>query len=274
MSIELAFDRLDGARGERTIAFLHGILGRGNNLRTIAKRFIQVRPEWTALLVDLRGHGRSPKGTAHPSLEAAAQDIVQLGMRAVPPLGAIVGHSFGGKVALEAARAGVMPSLNHVVVIDSSPSVREPLSGGDSALTIIETIESLPRTFPSNSDFVKALTHAGHKRDAAYWLAQSVEREGDHVRFTLDLEEVRALSLDYYACDLWPVVESPPGKLCIHLVIADRSSEYSPSDRERAAQIAAAKAQVSVDTLPAGHLVHVDAADGLLRTLIDRLSQE
>jgi len=60
MSIELAFDRIDGPRSERTIAFLHGILGRGGNLRTIAKRFVEARPQWTAWLVDMRGHGRSP----------------------------------------------------------------------------------------------------------------------------------------------------------------------------------------------------------------------
>jgi pimeloyl-ACP methyl ester carboxylesterase len=206
-------------------------------------------------------------------LEAAAQDVVQLGTRAVPPLGAIVGHSFGGKVALEAAWAGDLLSLEHVVVIDSSPGLREPLRGGDSALTIIETIESLPKTFPSNSDFVRALIGAGHKRDAAYWLAQSVDKEGDQVRFILDLDEVRALSLDYYARDLWPVVERPTGNVRIHLVIADRSSEYSPSERDRAAQIAASNEQVTVDILPAGHLVHVDDDDGLLRTLIDRIGE-
>src|SRR2546426_12026329 len=115
MTIDLAFDQLDGARPERAIAFLHGILGRGNNLRTIARRFVEERPGWTALLVDLRGHGSSPKGTAGPSLEAAARDVVKLAARGAQPPGAIVGHSFGGKIALEAARIGSMSSLEHVV---------------------------------------------------------------------------------------------------------------------------------------------------------------
>jgi len=65
--VRLAFDRVDGARPESAIAFMHGILGRGINLRTIAKRFVEARPGWTAWLVDLRGHGRSPKGTPKPS---------------------------------------------------------------------------------------------------------------------------------------------------------------------------------------------------------------
>src|SRR6185295_11256364 len=129
-NVDLAFDRIDGARPKRVIVFLHGILGRGNNLRTIARRFVELRPEWSAWLVDLRGHGRSPKGTPEPSLEAAARDVVEL----APSVRAIVGHSFGGKIALEAARIGEIASLEHVVVIDSAPGAREPVRGGDSPL--------------------------------------------------------------------------------------------------------------------------------------------
>src|SRR5262249_61997796 len=95
MSIELAFDRIDGPRSERTIAFLHGILGRGGNLRTLARRFVEARPQWTAWLVDMRGHGRSPKGTPNSSLEAAARDLVNMAARATPPPQSIVGHRFG-----------------------------------------------------------------------------------------------------------------------------------------------------------------------------------
>jgi pimeloyl-ACP methyl ester carboxylesterase len=273
MSIELAFDRIDGPRSERTIAFLHGILGRGSNLRTIAKRFVEARPHWTAWLVDMRGHGRSTKGTPGPSLEAAARDFVNMSARATPPLHAIVGHSFGGKVALEAARIGAMASLEHVVVIDSFPGTREPLGADDSALAVIEKIKALPGTLASKSDFVDALVAGGITRSVAQWLAQSVEIEGDRVRFVLDLEEIRALLLDYFARDLWPVVESPPGVASVHLVIGDRSDAYSPADRERAARIAASTERVTVDILHAGHWVHVDDPDGMLRILLDRVSR-
>jgi len=272
MSIELAFDRIDGPRSERTIVFLHGILGRGGNLRTIAKRFVEARPQWTAWLVDMRGHGRSPKGTPSPSLEAAARDVVNMLSRATPPVHAIVGHSFGGKVALEAARIGAIASLEHVVVIDSAPGTREPLRGDDSALAVIEKIKALPSALASKSDFVDALVAGGMKRSVAQWLAQSVEMEGDYVRFIPDLGEIRALILDYFARDLWPVVERPPGVTNVHLVIGDRSDAYSSADRERVARIAASTERVTVDVLQAGHWVHVDDPDGMLRILLDRVS--
>jgi pimeloyl-ACP methyl ester carboxylesterase len=271
MSVDLAFDRIAGARADRTVAFLHGILGRGNNLRTVARRFVEARPEWTALLVDLRGHGQSPKGSSAPSLEAAARDVAKLAARAEQPIRALVGHSFGGKVALEAARSGEVPSLEHVVVIDSAPGTREPIRGDDSALDVIDMLESLPLAFASKSDFIEAVVAKGRMREFAQWLAQSVERENDQVRFSLDLAEIRSLILDYFARDLWPVVEEPPGAISVHLVIGDRSDSYSAADRARAARIAASNPRVSVDVLPAGHWVHVDDADGLLSVLIQRL---
>ncbi|HYR91865.1 MAG TPA: alpha/beta hydrolase [Terriglobia bacterium] len=266
--VELAFDEVAGARPRQAIAFLHGILGRGKNLQTLAKRFVEARPDWTAWLVDLRGHGRSPKGTAAPSLEAAARDVVHLAARAVQPLRAIAGHSFGGKVALEAARIGATASLEHVIVIDCVPGSRDPVRGGDSALAVIDAIRSLPRTFASRSDFIDALVATGKTRALAEWLAGSLEREGDRLRFILDLDEIQALILDYFARDLWPVVEHPPGAARIHLVIGDRSDSYSPADRERAARIAKSTERVTVDVLPAGHWVHIDDPDGLLRKLV------
>src|SRR5438045_3529156 len=128
--MQLAFERIDGARPERTIVFLHGMLGRGRNLQTVARRFVQDHPGWTALLVDLRGHGQSPKGTPGASLEAAARDVIELAAGNQPPVTAIAGHSFGGKVALEAARLGELAALNHVVVIDSTPGSRELSQSG------------------------------------------------------------------------------------------------------------------------------------------------
>jgi esterase len=271
MSVELAFERIEGAQSERAIIFLHGILGRGTNLRTIAKRFVEARPEWSGYLLDLRGHGRSPKATPGASLEAAARDVVDLAVRAAQPVTAIVGHSFGGKVALEAARLDAISSLAHVGVIDSSPGSKSPFRGDDSALDVIDTLESLPRTFASKSGFVEALIAKGKSRELAQWLAGSIEREDDHARLVFDLSEIRALVLDYFKRDLWPVVERPPGTVRVHLVIGDRSTSYSPADRRRALELAASNERVTVDVLPAGHWVHVDDPDGLLNTLLHSL---
>jgi len=269
MAIELAVERISGQRPSRAIAFLPGILGRGINLRTVARQFLDMRSAWSAWLVDLRGHGRSRKGTPDPSLESAARDVVALASRETVPLHAIFGHSFGGKVALECARIGGIAPLQHVVVVDSMPGARKPVRTGDSALAVIDAIESLPAVFPSITDFTRALEGVGFRHELAQWLSGNLDREGNQVRFSLDLQEIRALILDYFVRDLWPVVEHPPAATRVHLVIGDRSDSYSADDRDRAIRIAAASNErVTVDVLPSGHWVHVDDPGGLLRSLL------
>ena len=265
--MKLAFERIEGVEPAWAIAFLHGILGQGSNLQTLARRFVGQHPTWTAWLVDLRGHGNSSKGTPGASLEAVARDIVALAANNTLPVAAIAGHSFGGKVALEVARLEEIPSLSDVVVIDSTPGAREPLRGADSALGIIATLESLPDTFASITEFVAELERSGLSRQVAQWLAGSLERNGNRLRFGLDLNEIRTLLLDYFVRDLWPVVENPPGKTRLQLVIGDRSDSYSPADRERALRIASSNPRVTVDVLPAGHWVHMDNLEGLLRVM-------
>jgi len=264
----LFYEQIDGPRPERAVGFLHGILGRGLNMRTLARSFIEARPTSSAWLMDLRGHGRSPKGLPDPTLEATAEDVIDVAKHEALPMSAVVGHSFGGKVALEVARLGELRALEHVVVIDSVPGLRPPIVGGDSALGVIDTIESLPRAFASKLDFVRAVVTAGQPRAIADWLAGSVERHGDEVRFGLDLEEIRALLRDYFSRDLWPVVEHPPAGMHVHLMIADHSTSYSAADRERALKIAALNPQVTVDILPGGHWLHVDNPDGVLQTIL------
>jgi len=269
--MDLAIETVAGAQANRSIAFLHGILGSGRNLQTLAKQFVRAHPQYSAWLVDLRGHGRSAKGTGNPTLKAVAEDIVELAAKNLPPLHALAGHSFGGKVALEVARLNCIPALRNIVVIDSMPGVREPMRGGDSALDIIDLLKALPQSFSSIAEFVGTLQNAGLTRPVAQWLAGSLERQGDRVRFGLDLNEISALILDYLAEDLWPVVENPPDHLRIHLVVGDRSGSYSTSDLDRAKRIAATNKQITVRVLPAGHWVHVDDPQGLLgvMSLID-----
>lgn len=283
LPVKLAFEHI-ASRGHATqrIVFLHGMLGRGNNLRTVARRFLEQRPTWDAWLVDLRGHGASPKGSPQPSLTAAATDVVALCAGSMP-VRAIVGHSFGGKVALEAARqvyaqgfdteapeSRPLSSLTHIVTLDSNPGVRtkEQVLGPDSAVAVIELLRALPTTHASRAAFIDAVEKRGQNRMLSQWLAQSTEplAQGG-IRFALDLDELYALLLSYFGEDLWPLLEQPPSSLRIHLIIGDRSSSYSSADRARAQALALRNTQVTCDVLPTDHWVHAEDPDGLLQRL-------
>lgn len=278
-SVELAFEHLPSqASGavERRVLFLHGILGSGANLRTIARRFLSARPRWDAWLIDLRGHGESPKSTPNPSLAAASADVCALVARATSavPVGAVVGHSFGGKVALELLRNGTALAPHaHVVTLDSNPGMREAPRHGDSALAVIELLDSLPKTFASRAAFIDAVIAHGMSRGLAQWLGMSVATNpsGD-VRFGLDLAELRGLLHSYFAADLWPVIESPPDAVNVHLVIGAKSDSYSQDDRTRARTIATTQPRTTVDLLTTGHWVHAEDPDGVVRLLLDRIS--
>src|SRR5262245_3630298 len=106
----------------RFLLFLHGILGSGANWRTFARQVVAARPEWGALLVDLRLHGESVGFPPPHTVEAAAHDIVEA-LPAVLPAGAtaagVVGHSFGGKVGIVLAGelAEAASPLRHLVVV-------------------------------------------------------------------------------------------------------------------------------------------------------------
>ncbi len=270
------------ADAARRVLFLHGILGSGANLRSIARRFVASHPRWDAWLVDLRGHGKSPKGTRNSSLEMAAADVRNLARHSLP-IGAIIGHSFGGKVALlvlQQSRALTAPkddatalaSLTHVVTLDSNPGARPPVDEEGSALWVLKRLASLPETMASRTEFVKAAIAAGLSPPMAQWLAMSTEPTAEgRVRFALDREEMYALLSSYFATDLWPIVESPPNGVFIHVVIGEKSTSYTPADRARVRNIAAHNACVSVDVLATDHFVHTEDPNGVLSVLETRI---
>jgi pimeloyl-ACP methyl ester carboxylesterase len=131
-----------GARPTRSLILLHGILGSGQNLRTLARRFVEAHPEWTGVLVDLRRHGRSLETSGDDSLQGAADDVDALARTLALPPDGVVGHSFGGKVALAWLGTG-RSSLKHVVVIDSNPGPRPDARGSEGTLAVVDDLASL-----------------------------------------------------------------------------------------------------------------------------------
>ena len=116
------FSRTVGAGGPRVV-LLHGLLGQGRNLATVAAGIAARGYEVTSL--DLPDHGRSPwtDRLDYPSLAGAvARELDEL----APVV--LLGHSLGGKTAMQVAlrRPELLAGL---VVVDIAP-VEYPLQGG------------------------------------------------------------------------------------------------------------------------------------------------
>jgi len=256
------------AAPERYMLFCHGILGTRANWQSIGRRFVEARPSWGAVLVDLREHGDSLGLSGPHTLRAAASDLADLERSLSAPTEGALGHSFGGKVVLEwmRSRAG---RPTEAWIIDSSPSPSAANRDSTATATVIRTLEALPRTWPSRDAFVAALIEAGQPPPIAKWLAMNLRRtDGGGHTFGPNLAVIRELIEDYARTDCWDMVEAPPARCTLDLVIGGRSDVFSAADRDRAERIAAQNSRVSVHVIEeAGHWVHVDSADALLRLL-------
>jgi pimeloyl-ACP methyl ester carboxylesterase len=248
----------------RFMLFLHGILGSGPNWRTFAKQIVAARPEWGAVLVDLRLHGESQEGFAPPhTLAAAGRDVEELITSLEGPVRGVLGHSFGGKVALELARQRE-GDLDQLFVIDSTPSARPDAKGSESTQHIVDLLTELPTEFPDRPAFTAWMEKQGVSRPTAMWLAMNVRPLPNTTRFTfrIDIAGIRELLADYFAVDLWGVLEDPPGAGTMesHLIVGGKSGIVDAADRARVSHCP----KTTLDVIPeADHWVHVDAPDEL-----------
>jgi pimeloyl-ACP methyl ester carboxylesterase len=273
-----------GASPRAWILMTHGIYGSGGNWRSVARKLVERAPGWGAVLVDLRGHGRSETGDPPHTVDACAADLHALD-QVLAESGRLVkialGHSFGGKVvlALRAQTAhgpGSTTSpmdLLQTWVLDASPTAApEKLIAPDNTVRqVLELLERLPRRFARREDFVDAVVAAGHASALAQWLAMNLEARGDGFELRLDLAMMRALLTDYYAQDLWRAVEDPamPGEL--HVVVAGRANTISHADRERLVAHQHKTGLTSVHWIDASHWLHIDAPDAIVEMLAGAL---
>jgi len=257
-----------GDHPERTIVFLHGILGSGDNWLGFARRLVAARPGWRAILIDLRLHGRSGAGDRPHTVEAAALDVVAaLAAAGIAPR-AMSGHSFGSKVAYRAAELLPVPPRT-VWLLDADPGARPPEAGKSLVLRVIDALRGLPRTYARREEFTGALAELGFSASLAGWLGKNLVREGESLRLPLDLDAIEEVLADFHALDLWPRLAAAP--FALHAVIGGRSDVLAPSSRDRLAGAAAA-GSLRLHELPdAGHWLHIDAPKALLERIAAEL---
>src|SRR5690606_34046902 len=103
------------------LIILHGLFGMGDNWRTFAR---EAEAHYTAYLVDLRNHGRSPH-SPDISFDLMAEDVRELMAQLGLTSATVLGHSMGGKVAMTLALAH--PTLvEKLVVVDIAPRAYQP----------------------------------------------------------------------------------------------------------------------------------------------------
>jgi esterase len=250
---------------DHALVMLHGIYGRGRNWQAIAKGVVAARPEYGCWLVDLPYHGASPPGSHGDSVSGLAQDVREwLDAEGVTP-NAILGHSYGGKVAL--AMAAQWPGARlQVWVIDSTPEMKPP-SG--SAWGMLEIIRGLPPRFDTREQAVRALVERGYALGVGQWMATNLVREGRGFVWALDFDAMERLLRDFFVTDLWSVLESPAPEHDIHILKASESSAIS--DAAVARIDAASGPQVHLHHRQGGHWIHAESPAVITELLVAAL---
>lgn len=256
-----------GSPTGRQALVLHGILGTKTNWRTVIRKVAERVPQWSFVLPDLRNHGDAQGLPGPHTLDAAARDLDALGA-----FDAVIGHSYGGKVALAwAATTPVAPSL--VVTVDSNPGPRPDRRGAEGTTLLVDALAAMGGAFPTRDAFTAALVAKGFARDLATWVAMNVVARDGAWHLRTDVTAIRAMLDDYFARDLWPVIESPRDNTHVLAIVGGTSNSLDAGDRERLARAAERCARVRVAVVEgAGHWVHVDAPEATVTLLAEALA--
>jgi pimeloyl-ACP methyl ester carboxylesterase len=261
--------RTVGETGPRVV-FVHGLFGQGKNWTTIAKG---LAGDHRVTLLDLPNHGHSPWTDRVDYLDMAELVATELEQFGEPVT--LVGHSMGGKVAMQLAlrRPRLLRAL---VVVDIAP-VEYPVTGGrtddpdEEASPFAAYIDAMRAmdldALTTRDDADQALRDVVPSRMVRSFLLQSLVREGLGAdggwRWRLNLE-----LLDRDLGELRGFPEPPPGASFDGPVlwIAGTNSTYVlPEDRPHMDALFPSTRLVRVKN--AGHWVHSEQPEIFLETL-------
>jgi pimeloyl-ACP methyl ester carboxylesterase len=249
--------------GPRPLALLHGFLGSGRNVATLARGLAAGAPQHSVYVFDLPGHGASPPLPADADLAAVADRFLGSARALASAPWTVVGHSLGGRVALATALRAPA-AMAHVTLLDIAPSPAPP--GGETA-RVVDALVRAPAEAARREDFRAWFTDRGLPAALTDWLLLNLERADDRLRWRIDRRALAAFYPRINAEDLWAAIEAPRA-YGVHAVRSARSGYVSDADRRR---LEAAGARV--DTIEgAGHFLHVDRPDETLDRILKGLA--
>ncbi|KAL3536086.1 hypothetical protein ACH5RR_004547 [Cinchona calisaya] len=288
----LAFEEVHSSPDKpytRTAFVLHGLLGSGRNWRFFSRFLASSLSEWRMVLVDLRNHGKSAEiaGLSPPhSIESAARDLADLvKSRGWDWPDVVIGHSMGGKVALDFAQScargdyGIYVRLpKQLWVLDSAPGKVNPENSDGEVEQVLRTLQSLPSSIPSRKWLVDHMMKCGFSKALSEWIGSNLKRSGDQETWAFNLEGAVQMFNSYRETDYWHLLEQPPKGMEIAIVRAENSDRWVQETIQQIQSLAAkrvdeADGKVSYHVLPkSGHWVHVDNPKGLLQIVTPKIA--
>lgn len=246
--------------GERRAVLLHGFLGSGRNLRSLARRLSQADPSRSFELMDLTGHGTSPSLPPGATLASVAADVLETAQAvgATEPL-ELIGHSLGGRVAL-AVLLEAPERVKHVTLLDITPS---PLDTHDTGSRgVLDVLLEAPRTSRTRDEMRAHLQSTRLDPALVDWVLTNLRpAAGGGFEWRIDPPSIDEAFERINDVDLWPAVERDGHRVTC---VRGARSYYVPDEDARRLEANGARVFTLED---AGHYLHVDALDELVRLL-------
>lgn len=245
-----------------TVVLIHGVLN-DHSVWALQSRYL-ANHGWNVLAVDLPGHCRSA-GEAPASVEAAADFVAALLDAVGVPTAALVGHSWGSLIALEAA-ARLQERVSHLVLVGTafpmkvSPALIDAaLNEPEKALRMVNVFSRCTLASPSGAGF--------WVYGAGLALGRRVLRSNP---------EVNVFHRGFVACDSYANGEAAVAQITCPVLFALGAQDQMTTPKAAQGLIATARAagkSVQVVSLPVGHNQMTEAPDQTLTAIRDFLAR-
>lgn len=225
------------------LLIIHGLFGSSDNWRSMAKYFSKF---FRVISVDLRNHGRSPH-SAQQDFPSMAVDIEKLCADLELDKVHVLGHSLGGKVAMQFA--AMQPQrIDRLVVVDIAPrqyfSEHTPLMDAMMALDL--------RHYESRSEVDEALSDKINDKTVRQFLLMNLQAGEVGLFWRINLPALKANYRNLMAAVCEDVELTMPS-----LFVYGALSEYVTDDDQRLIRQHFTAAEFeAIDK--AGHWVHAE----------------
>ncbi|MBV7541699.1 alpha/beta fold hydrolase [Acidovorax sp. sic0104] len=245
-----------------TVVLIHGVLN-DHSVWALQSRYM-ANHGWNVLAVDLPGHCRSA-GEAPASVEAGADFIAALLDAAGVQRAALVGHSFGSLIALEAA-ARLGERVSHLVLVGTAYPMKVSPALIDAALNEPEKALRMVNVFSRST--------LAPPSGAGFWVYNAGMALGRKV--LRSNSAVNVFHRGFVACDSYANGEQAIAAVRCPVLFALGALDQMTSPKAAQGLVAAARAAgkaVQTASLPVGHNQMSEAPDGTLMAIRDFLAK-
>ena len=226
----------------KPLLVIHGLFGSADNWRSMTKYFSKQNQ---VISIDLRNHGRSPHSDSQ-SLIDMAEDIYELCQDLSLNNVIILGHSLGGKVAMQFAEL-YQQYVEKLIVVDIAPreykGKHTPLMDAMMAVDFSE--------LNSRKQVDEALAVSIADQQVRQFLLMNLSLDSEQLKWRINLPALKS----NYKAFMKAVLTESNSDITSLFIYGEYSDYVTAQDREEIKQIFP---YAEFAAVPAGHWVHAE----------------